>query len=311
MRLSGILATATAVVFVLLLALGVWLYSSPHAGDFARTEDVAPGGTLHVDLELGDVAIETHDESTVEIEARSGGWPWHADFTLTREGANVRLEARSGTADGAIATAVEWLLWPFHLLQVDVRARVPRRFAATVRSAGGDVDVEGLAGDTRVETSGGRIDVEDVEGQVDAMTSGGRIEIAGVRGDVRAETSGGRIRIEDVRGSVVARTNGGSIDVREAGGSVAAETSGGRISVRFAGSPSGNLETRGGRIEVRLPSDAGVSLEASTSGGRVELDEDVSFEGESRPEHVRGAVNGGGAPLRVRTSGGGIRIETD
>jgi DUF4097 and DUF4098 domain-containing protein YvlB len=245
----------------------------------------------------------------VQVEARGGGWPWRADFALAHDGPTLQLRGTTTVDESALATAVEWLLWPFQLLRVQVDVRVPRRFSVVVHSAGGNVTIAGLDGDASAQTSGGRVEVENITGSVDATTSGGRIEVAGVRGDVHAETSGGGIRVEEVSGSVEARSSGGGIDVRGAGGAVTAVTSNGRISASFSGPPAGDLETRGGRIEVRFPENAGADLDASTTGGRVEVDQHLTFAGEAQPHRVSGTVNGGGASLRVRTSGGGIRIE--
>ena len=51
-----------------------------------------------------------------------------------------------------------------------------------------------------------------------------------------------------------------------------------------------------------------MDLDARTSGGKVRFDREVSIEGRIDPNHIQGAINGGGEELRVNTSGGQIRI---
>ena len=146
-------------------------------------------------------------------------------------------------------------------------------------------------------------------GDVQLRTSGGRIHAENIGGDLSARTSGGAIRISDVVGSVEVRTSGGRIAIDGAGTLVRARTSGGNVSVRFDGAPEGTIETSGGSIEVEIPEESNVDLDARTSGGRVTVEADISVRGVFRANHIEGAVNGGGPPLRLRTSGGNISLE--
>ena len=98
-------------------------------------------------------------------------------------------------------------------------------------------------------------------------------------------TSGGNITIGAVDGNVDADTSGGNITIDRAGGEVRAETSGGNIEV----------DEVGGKIE------------ASTSGGNVRATI-TEQPGLITKSSIRGTINGGGPELRLRASGGSIRI---
>jgi DUF4097 and DUF4098 domain-containing protein YvlB len=113
-----------------------------------------------------------------------------------------------------------------------------------------------------------------------------------------------------VTGDVAADTSGGGIDVSEAGGKVTADTSGGPIAVRFAAgnAKGGSLESSGGGITITVDPAAKLTLDAESSGGSVSCDLPVTVVGERERSELRGDLNGGGALLRARTSGGGIRI---
>ena len=146
-----------------------------------------------------------------------------------------------------------------------------------------------------------------VRGTVDAGTSGGGIEIATIAGPVRAGTSGGSITIEAASGDVSAETSGGGIRVRGAGGRVEAHTSGGSVKVNFApgNARGGELSTSGGGVTAAVDPAARLSIDASASGGGVRSDLALTTRNFSRTS-IRGDLNGGGSPLRLRTSGGGI-----
>lgn len=284
-------------------------HSTVHSEDFEESIVVQPGGTLHLDLDRGEVDIESHDEDTVRIETRAGGWPWAVDFEIAEDGRDVRLVSTTTTEEGVLAQTARWALWPFQLLRVDVRVWVPRDYSVAASTAGGDIDVSDVMGNTLLRTSGGRIELENIVGDVDVSTAGGRIRIEEVDGHVRAESGGGRIKIEEVAGTVDVKSSGGRVFVSDASGEVTAITGGGRIFTSFAGAPAGSIETGGGRIKVEIPEQAGVDLMATTGGGRVLVDDDLDFIGQRTSQQLEGKINGGGLPLRVHTAGGRIDIE--
>ena len=78
--------------------------------------------------------------------------------------------------------------------------------------------------------------------------------------------------------------------------------------MRFSDQPAGDLETSGGSIEAEFSEDARVDLDAKTSGGRVHVEQELHFVGSIERGHVRGRINGGGPELRLKTSGGNVRV---
>ena len=100
--------------------------------------------------------------------------------------------------------------------------------------------------------------------------------------------------------------------VRGAGGRVEAHSSGGPVTVRFAAGNNrgGVLSTSGGGVRTELDPSVALTIDASSSGGSVDSDFRVTVQGsQTRRRHsLRGDINGGGAMLRLRSSGGGVRI---
>lgn len=282
----------TTRLLAILIAL---LPAAALAADFSRSVPVQPGGELEIDLDSGDLVIETHDLDEVHVDAfASGGLLGSARFELESDGRDAHFEGHSGG-------------W-FFGQRVRVRVRVPREYSIDVETNGGNVEIAALDGSVKARTSGGRIDLDGARGEVELRSSGGAIRIAQVTGDIEARTSGGPIRVSEVTGEIDVETSGGSIDLLDVAGAVKARTSGGSIDVRFRERPEGELRTSGGSIRAELPAHAGVDLEAETSGGRIELDTVLSVSGEISSDRIRGEINGGGPDLKMRTSGGNVLV---
>ncbi len=247
--------TRTALAVALLAGL---IPSLLAAAEFRSSIQVDSGGMLEVDISAGSIEIDTHDESQVEVDARSGA-AFH--FELSGDGSDARLTGEASGWLGMLSSG-----------NVSVRIKIPAEFS------------------------------------VDLTTAGGAIQIDDVDGDVRARTSGGSVEISEVTGEVEARTSGGHVHVHDVGGPVFARTSGGRISVRFNDRAEGDIETSGGSIEVEVEEGVGIELDASTSGGRVSIDSELRVSGTISRSRVQGKINGGGPELRLRTSGGNVRL---
>lgn len=266
-----------------------------------ETLAVEAGGTLVVRTSRGTVDVRSHDADEVRVEAEARGR--RADrvsFLLEQSGNDVRFEART---DG-------WLTGVFGSLDVRVRLWVPRRYSLVLRSSGGDVRVDGITGDMEVRTSGGDISLSRIVGRVDLSSSGGLVEVEHVDGPVRAKTSGGTFSLRDVFGDISARSSGGSFTIDGVDGSVDLRTSGGSASVVFLGDPEGEIRTSGGSVEIFVREDANAELDARASGGDVHIDEELGLERErERGQHrYSGRLGHGGPSLKLRTSGGGIRV---
>ena len=289
-RVAGTMALAIAI-------LGC-LAPSAMAKDYEDRIAARPGGRLQVDLASGSVEVESHDDHEVRVDARVGGVAARSlEFRLTGNGVDVFFSADVGGWAQLLGGT-----------RLRVRLKVPRHYDLEIRTHGGSIEIEGIRGEVVARTSGGSVEVDAIEGNVDLRSSGGSIEAKEIHGNLVARTSGGRIRGSEISGDVEARTSGGPIKITDVGGEVDLHTSGGGISVRFTDEPAGQLETSGGGSEVQFPEDAGVDLDARTRGGRVEIEHGITVRGELDPSRVVGTINGGGQTLRLRTSGGSIRV---
>ena len=117
--------------------------------------------------------------------------------------------------------------------------------------------------------------------------------------------------VRDFRGPAQVQTSGGGISIENVTGKIDGSTSGGAISARFSTpiTEPVKLETSGGGVTVQLAEGSAFDLDASTSGGRVTCDLPVTIQGKPNPSHVKGPVNGGGKPVILHSSGGGIHVK--
>ena len=202
----------------------------------------------------------------------------------------------SVTAEGQAPPAGHnWLSWWGQAqLNVHYEITVPRKFAARLETAGGDVEAANL------------------EGKLTAATQGGNLSFDGMAGDVNGQTEGGNVRAAGCQGHLSLTTQGGNITIKDfAGPDLRAETEGGSVSADFAVAPRSDcrLHTSGGNVTARLPDSAALTLDAHTEGGTASSDLPVQIQGKMESESLHGTINGGGPKLTLETEGGDIRIE--
>jgi hypothetical protein len=315
----------TRTIIPTLVALALVCGAAPAAAEYRneRALALAPGGTFLLDADAGAVTItgDSTDGAFVSITSRDDDFDRRYD---------VEFEERPGAVTVRVKRRAGWLAdWFRSSWRHDTRItiRVPRATSATVSTAGGSIEAARL-GHLRLRTSGGSVNAADVNGAAELRTSGGAIVVRRVRGDldastsggdiragevlgaVRADTSGGRIDIDGASGDVYASTSGGGVRVAGAGGSVEAHTSGGSVSVGFAAGNArgGDLSTSGGGVTAVVDPTVALTIDATSSGGGVNADVPVTIRGPVSRRSLMGDMNGGGALLRLRSSGGSVRI---
>jgi hypothetical protein len=251
-----------------------------------RTFTVSPGGTLIVDADSASVRVSGGATNQVSVRMTVRGS--EKDLATAKldafqkdDGVNVML--RRGGKGG-------WFGWASGRGEGQIEVTVPQRYGISIQTAGGSVELNGTIGSATLHTSGGNIVARNVTGKVEARTSGGEIIADTIRGDVDADTSGGDVRLLNVDGKIRGQTSGGSVECS------------------LVGTNRGiSVTTSGGGIQLTLPRASTANIEAISSGGDFSSDIPVATT-EWRGEHVKGSINGGGQPIDLHTSGGGISL---
>lgn len=289
------------------------------------------------DLATGDRFVLVSEAGGVELRGVAGH---QASIVVTSDRADLarRLDFRFDQEAGRLKVVVERkdksiLSWFQKLGQsvgnMHIAIEVPRATPVELDASGGGIDLSALDATVKASSSGGGVKVADVHGDVTLSSSGGGVDVRQVHGAVRLESSGGGVRaesidggvsadcsggsvtIENVSGDIQASSTGGGVHIAGAGGRVKAGSSGGPVHVLFAAgnSKGGDIDSSGGGVAATLDSAAGVEVDAVSSGGSVDCDLPVTIQGRVSRDSLHGRLNGGGALLRLRSSGGGITIK--
>lgn len=128
---------------------------------------------------------------------------------------------------------------------------------------------------------------------LDLASTNGGLRVAGVEGRMELSTTNGGIALEEVGGAVRGRTTNGGLDVRLAGS-------------RWNGSGL-DLETTNGGVTLTVPENYSARLETRTVNGGTEVDFPITVQGRIG-RRLEADLGSGGAPIRVETTNGGIRL---
>jgi TonB family protein len=199
---------------------------------------------------------------------------------------------------------------------------------ALLRTGGGHVRAGQIGGRAELETAGGNITVARAGSYVSVQTGGGQIDFGEVHGSVHAQTGGGGIRVMYVSGPMEVESSSGSICLTRVAGALQAATSGGTITAWInpeAPTGGGNVHLGGpsqlasgnGDIIVYLPRNLAATIDAIVAtGGERHIEADPALhliiQGLNTgmgPVHATAVLNGGGVPLKLRTTGGKIRLQ--
>lgn len=280
----------------------------PLSADYQVT---VPRGTSLAELETRAGLISARDlDGGIRAETAGGA------IDVDNIGGTVRLETIGGAITiGAVKGKVEAETagGAIKLVSGGGDVRLVSQF--------GEIEVGRAGGSVRIATAGGGIRIGTVAGDVFAETAGGNITV-GEAAKVTVATAAGNIRVDHARALVRAESGAGSIHLGRCAGPVRAETGVGGIQAVIAASrvawAESLLETAVGDISVLVPRDLAMTIRAAVqmAGGQHRISTDLPLTQRSgqgpglREIYAEGALNGGGAPLRLRTVSGNIEIRS-
>jgi hypothetical protein len=167
------------------------------------------------------------------------------------------------------------------------------------------------------KTSDGNVTITGLRGELGLTTGDGDVTIDHVSGDLRFKSGDGHVRITDAAGAIEARTSDGSLTVDGLFHAVALHTSDGRLDVSLRPgtqlTEASSIQTSDGSVAIHVPATFAADLDVHSSDGHVDCTLPVTIEhfqssgGEGHAWH--GKLNGGGAPLSIRTSDGNVKID--
>ena len=128
--------------------------------------------------------------------------------------------------------------------------------------------------------------------------------------EVKCTTVNGGVSVTGLSGRVTAETTNGGVVARDVSGTIDASTTNGGVDVELArlGEGGAKLACTNGGIRLRLPADAKASISASVTNGGIDTSGLAIETTQSSRRRLEGRLNGGGAPIQIEGTNGGIRI---
>lgn len=142
--------------------------------------------------------------------------------------------------------------------------------------------------------------------------------------NLKLNAHNGGISVKSVDGKIEFETLNGGVNLYDVSGDVRGRTTNGGVNISLSGSGwRGNgldVETKNGGVNLSIPESYAANIETGTVNGGFKSDipslnittEDVKGDGygRSRSRRIITSLNGGGAPIRIITTNGGVRINS-
>lgn len=285
---------------VLALSMALPVLASPigNARDTVkRSFTVRPGGTLLVDVDFGNVTIESSTDAMVRVEidrvtdlrneVEEKQLLSRHEWRIEQDGNDVVVESRfDRDRDGFFRRGSR------SGLRVQVRVIVPTNY---------NVDFK---------TGAGNVSVADLRGNVTGTTGAGNIELGEITGDVEIRSGSGNVDVDGVDGRVEVNSGAGNVTLGYVTGEVRANTGAGNVTARITEQPRGGsfLESGAGSVTVFLAENVGVDVDAHASVGSASCDFGLRVSGKWMSKTFEGEVNGGGPALTLRSGVGNVAL---
>jgi hypothetical protein len=130
---------------------------------------------------------------------------------------------------------------------------------------------------------------------------------------VNVTNTNGQIALNGLGGKVHARTTNGAVVAKAITGGVEASTTNGMVNIDVAavGQDRISARTTNGGVSISLPESAKADLSASWTNGGINVSPDLKVDVSERSRRrFEGRMNGGGTPIELQTTNGGIRVRT-
>jgi hypothetical protein len=320
-RPSGL---GVALVLVGLLLLAFQLFGGGvgfgGSGSITLVDQDYQGNRIELSAAASDVEIRPGDDSRIHVEAiQHGGSRGDYQVDVVPSGDTVRVTETSGN-----------FFCFFCSRGVRYRISVPSGGQADIRTASGEIDVEGLSGAVSLASVSGDVHAGDLTGGLTVSTTSGAVQLNDIAGKLDVGSISGDVKLEDgkVDGATV-NTTSGEVDLDGVAGALKLTSVSGDISVRDArdgrlelSTTSGEIDYDGslargsankvdsisGDVRLRLPDESGFRLDASTVSGELNSEFELR-DGQPALRGLSGVAGDGSATLTIGTTSGDIGID--
>jgi len=286
-------------LILLFAALLIPAVSASAQDTIKRSFEVSSGGMLVLDIDRGNVEVETSSGSQVNVvlersvDGASGEEKKEIlerhEYNVERDGSDIIVESRFDQNDEDWS----WGRWRKKVrFRLYVRVQVPREYSVDFHTGAGNVEIADVRGDVDGRTGAGNITLGRIDGRVDVTSGSGNVDVEGAVGSVRAQSGAGNITLEHVSGDVRAMTGAGN------------------VIARISSQPDGDsrLESGAGNVTAYVRDSVGLTVDAHASVGSANCDYDLRVRGKWMSKSFSGAINGGGPDLFMRSGVGNVSL---
>ncbi len=235
---------------------------------------------------------------------------WDDDDDDRRRHCEVRMEQLAAgplSVDAGRNGGIRVRAWDQNGTQVQAVVQTNARSQDRARQIAGGVQIQAGGGQVRA-TGPDRTALGDREGWSVSF----RVSVPR-QTDLSLNASNGGITIEGVAGNIQFATMNGGVRLRDLAGWVHGRTTNGGLTVTLAGQQWDGMgldvETTNGGVNLAIPEGYSAELETRTVNGGFRTEFPIVLQGELTTRRgITTRLGSGGAPLRVRTTNGGVRI---
>ena len=174
-----------------------------------------------------------------------------------------------------------------------------------------DDEARALADQVQVEISGTNIHSNGPQTQGRKGWSVSFEVFAPRRSDLQLKAHNGGVSVRDMRGNIQFETTNGGVSLARLAGNVKGTTVNGGANIVLDGQrwdgEGLDVRTTNGGVKVVMPEGYAAHVEAGTVNGGMTFDFPVTVQGKIDRE-LNTDIGGGGAPIRLRTTNGGVSI---
>lgn len=260
-------------ILILAAVLTLAMVTAAYADDWSKKYEVTGTPELRVETNDAEIRVNSADASAIEVHVTTEGLQIASDkvrITERQMGNRVEVEVHRPS---------ETHFFTIHprsrYIRIDVT--VPRQANLNLHTSDGNVSIDGVKGEMRVDTSDGHIEGDRLDGAFDAHSSDGHIRVRGRFDALQLRSGDGRIEAEALQGSKM--------------------------------SSGWSVRSGDGSVRLSVPDGFAADLDAHTGDGHITLNFPVTMSGSFDRSTVRGKINGGGQFLELRTGDGNITVD--
>jgi hypothetical protein len=209
------------------------------------------------------------------------------------------------TVDAGTNGGIRVVAWDESSIRVQAVVQASARVEARARE---------LASNVRLMVGGGHVSASGPErtDRRESWSVSYRINVPR-RNDLDLRARNGGITIEGVAGDIKFDTNNGGVRLTDLGGTVRGETHNGGLNIALSGrqweGEGLDVITTNGGVTLAIPDGYNAQLETRTVNGGFRSDFPLTVQGElSFRRGISATLGSGGAPVRVRTTNGGVKV---